>query len=698
MLQRLLSEQLASDEEAAVLSHIEECSACRDLMSRMAGSGELAGEIEQHLANHGVDETGLETVLETDLIEAEIDQIKAMLGPTDDPHMMGRLGSYEVVALIGRGSTGVVFKALDRGLNRFVAIKMLMPCFAGNGAARERFAREGRSIASVRDQHVVQVFAVSEHKGLPFIVMEYLPAGSLAQLIGKGGALQTVEVTRIGMQIATALAAAHKQGIVHRDVKPANVLLANGANRALVTDFGLARLLDEASMTHSGVISGTPQFMSPEQAQGATIDHRSDLFSLGSVLYATCTAHSPFRSETVFGVIKRVCDSEPRPIQEMNDGIDDWMCDLISKLHEKDPEHRFQSAAEVAEHLAAELAHAQSPATTPEPSREWRSAGARGSNRKDTPKTWPVAIGTVTIGVIGLLVAGLFAMQRGNDSDTVSNPTETLHVRSPNSFTIFPSGTTRLGMTYSVLKHNPALEQAFKHFNSGQYAEAIKHFEVAAEQPNLVGLAQYNIGCSFANLNQEGPAIDALRQAIEAGFSVKQQYLCDQDLDRLRESESFKELITLLDTRAEVRVLLADAQTYKVCSKYAQAEERYREILDLSPDRDDAAMNLGLMLHLQQKLDDALPWHQRTAESECYSHFGYYNIACYHALKEQTDEAFFYLQKAIEAGYIDTCYLNTDTDLDSIREDARYAALMEYAEHQRGPQIVECNTCETDQT
>lgn len=695
ILQRLLSEQLAGAEEVVALAHLEQCDRCRSSLAQLAGSGELEVEIEQHLADHRIDDQGLETVIDSDLIEAEIDHIQAMLSPTDDPQMMGRLGNYEIMALIGRGSTGIVFKALDRGLNRFVAIKMLMPCFAGNASARERFAREGRSIASVRDLHVVQVFAVSEHKGIPFIVMEYLPAGSLAQRITKEGPLQTIEVARIGMQIATALAAAHKQGIVHRDVKPANVLLASGTNRALVTDFGLARLLDEASMTHSGAISGTPQFMSPEQAQGATIDHRSDLFSLGSVLYNACTAHSAFRSETVFGVIKKVCESEPRPILEINQAIEPWMCDLIQKLHQKHPQNRFQSAAEVAEHFAAEVAHAQAPTTTSEPVRNWQAAAASEAIGSLAQKRLPATVGAVTFGVLGLIIFGLGERPKG-DSDpsvkvVISQPTQ-----SADSNVMRSEDGPTLAVTYSSFGRHSEFDKAETYFNSGQFRNAIEHFRVAAKQPELEGIAQYRIGCSLAYLKENDAAITALRQAIKAGFADEQHYLCDADLDELRNTAPFHQLLTLLSPRSEVQVLLADAETFWVCEEYAEAEERYREVLNIAPKCEDAVLNLSLMLHFQSKLDDALPWHQRTARSECYAHLGYYNIACYHALKNEPNQAFCFLRKAFDAGYDDISHLETDPDLDSIRDDARYFMLIKSAKEQACQQLAECISCEVE--
>ena len=242
-------------------------------------------------------------------------------------------------------------------------------------AARKRFEREGKSVASVAHEHVVPVFGVAEQNGNPFIVMQYVPGGSLGERIESQGSFDSADVVRIAMQIAKGLAAAHAQGIVHRDVKPGNVLLESNGHRAMVTDFGLARVADAASFTRSDTIAGTPQFMSPEQAKGDVLDERSDLFSLGSVMYAACTGRPPFRSETIFGVIKKVCESEPRPIRDINPKIEPWLVSFISRLHQKNRDNRFRSAEEVAEILSKELAHMQSPVSVAQPTREWdRSA------------------------------------------------------------------------------------------------------------------------------------------------------------------------------------------------------------------------------------------------------------------------------------------------------------------------------------
>jgi serine/threonine protein kinase len=235
----------------------------------------------------------------------------AFLRPATQPGRLGRLGHYEVLAVIGRGGMGIVFKAFDERLHRVVAIKVLAPQIATGVTAGKRFIREAQAAAAVRNDHVVDIHAVEEADGLPYLVMEYIDGLSLQQRLDRGGALELKEILRIGIQIANGLAAAHKQGLIHRDIKPANILLENGVQRVKITDFGLARAVDDASLTQSGVIAGTPLYMAPEQSRGEALDHRADLFSLGSVLYAMCTGQSPFRASNKMAVLKRISEDPP---------------------------------------------------------------------------------------------------------------------------------------------------------------------------------------------------------------------------------------------------------------------------------------------------------------------------------------------------------------------------------------------------
>src|SRR5262249_33412053 len=190
----------------------------------------------------------------------------------------------------------------------------------------------------------------------PYLVMEYIDGGNLETLLHCGQPLDVKEVLRIGMQVARGLAAAHQQGLIHRDVKPANILLENGVQRVKLTDFGLARAAEDVSLTQTGFIAGTPPYIAPAQPAPEPIATRADLFSLGSVLYELCTGRPAFRAATTVAVIRRVCDETPRSIREVNPDVPEPLCLVIDRLHAKKPTDRPASATEVADLLAGLLA------------------------------------------------------------------------------------------------------------------------------------------------------------------------------------------------------------------------------------------------------------------------------------------------------------------------------------------------------
>jgi len=273
------------------------------------------------------------------------------LSPPQQAGSIGRLGHYEVLEVLGRGGFGIVLRATDEVLKRVVAIKVLAPEMATLSPARKRFLREAQAGAAVRHENVVQVYAI-EAEPLPYIAMEYIPGETLQQRMEGTGPFPADAVVRIGIQIAKGLAAAHDTGLIHRDVKPANIILEKGIEeRVKITDFGLARTADDASVTESGIVAGTPLYMSPEQAYGEPLDHRSDLFSLGSVLYAMITGHAPFRASKAVAVLNRVCNDTPRPIQEIIPETPKWLSDVIAKLHAKKRDARYSNAYEVVEAL-----------------------------------------------------------------------------------------------------------------------------------------------------------------------------------------------------------------------------------------------------------------------------------------------------------------------------------------------------------
>jgi serine/threonine-protein kinase len=191
----------------------------------------------------------------------------AFLGPPREPGALGCLDHYDVLEVVGRGSTGVVLKARDTKLHRIVAIKALAPRLGARATARERFVREAQAAAAVRDDHVVAIHAVSEDGPVPYLVMEYISGMTLEQRLGQDKPLELKEVLRIGMQMAAGLSGAHAQGLAHRDIKPANILLENSVQRVKITDFGLAQVADSTGQTANKVLAGTPPYMSPEQTR-----------------------------------------------------------------------------------------------------------------------------------------------------------------------------------------------------------------------------------------------------------------------------------------------------------------------------------------------------------------------------------------------------------------------------------------------
>ncbi len=276
----------------------------------------------------------------------------SFLQPSQKPGSIGTLGHYEILQVLGQGAFGIVFKAFDEKLHRHVAIKAMNPQLAATSPPRKRFLREARSVAAIKHENIVQVYSVEEQP-LPYLVMEYIDGPTLQQKLDGAGPLDVAEILHLGRQMAVGLAAAHEKGLIHRDIKPGNILLESGAEQKVkITDFGLARAADDATMTRTGTIAGTPMYMAPEQALGQTLDARADLFSLGSVLYQMTSGRAPFRGATALAVLKRVIDETPRSIQDIIPEAPGWLCQIIAKLHAKRPEDRFNSAKEVADLLA----------------------------------------------------------------------------------------------------------------------------------------------------------------------------------------------------------------------------------------------------------------------------------------------------------------------------------------------------------
>ncbi|HEY1186941.1 MAG TPA: HDOD domain-containing protein [Gemmata sp.] len=258
-----------------------------------------------------------------------------------------RLGEYTLRAVLGRGAMGVVFKAFEPSLGRFVAVKMLTPESCLKPTARERFAREARACAAIHHDNVVTVYAVREASGLPYLAMEFVEGAPLDRYIERHHPLPVPQIASLGAQIASGLSAAHKKGIVHRDIKPANIILENETGAAKIADFGLARSGEDVQMSQQGAMVGTPHFMSPEQVQGQPATPLSDLFSLGGVLYSLCTGKPPFAGKALMAILYAVCSTAPIPPRRLRPDLPQWLEDVVLRLLDKNPARRFPSAAEL---------------------------------------------------------------------------------------------------------------------------------------------------------------------------------------------------------------------------------------------------------------------------------------------------------------------------------------------------------------
>jgi serine/threonine protein kinase len=353
--------------DAELAAHLGDCPACQAQLESLAGgSGWVTARAKAHAASTPTTSASLHQAMRALESRSEVAGPEVLspvkldfLQLSDQPGVLGRFGPYEVIAHVASGGMGIVLKARDPALNRIVALKILPPVLAANSLARARFIREARAAAAVVHDHVVPIYAVDEFAGLPYLVMQFVQGRTLSERIRAQGPLRLEEILRIGAQTAAGLAAAHAQGLIHRDVKPGNILLENSVERVKITDFGLARATDDSSLTREGYIAGTPEYMSPEQARNEPVDQRADLFSFGCVLYEMATGVSPFRAEKPLVAMRRVCDEEPPPAHLLIPKIPEWLGQFIGRLMAKTASSRPQTAAKVAAQLEWWLAQSQ---------------------------------------------------------------------------------------------------------------------------------------------------------------------------------------------------------------------------------------------------------------------------------------------------------------------------------------------------
>jgi len=340
--------------------------------------------------------------------------------------MIGRqLGNYKIVGELGRGGMAVVYRAYQASLNRYVAIKVLPPHLGFDQEFVERFQREALAAAQLRHPNIVVIHDVGHEQGIYFIVMELLEGRTLKEIIEGEGELPVEQATRIVEQVAGALDYAHRRGFVHRDVKPANIFVGDDGHTTL-TDFGIAKAASEAQqLTRTGMLMGTPEYMSPEQAEGVEVDYRTDLYALGVVLYLMLVGQVPFRGTTPHAILHSVIYEPPPPLRRIRPDLSPGIEAVVLKAIDKQPERRYQSGAELVEALR------KAPATRARrlvvPANEGRPPSPKGqpTDRADGRKPMLWILAAIAVVLCGLSVVLAIILMGGGDPDQTPLPPTT---------------------------------------------------------------------------------------------------------------------------------------------------------------------------------------------------------------------------------------------------------------------------------
>lgn len=349
--------------------------------------------------------------------------------------MIGRkLGNYEIVEELGRGGMAVVYRAYQPSLNRHVAIKVLAPQLSFDQQFVERFQREARAAAKLRHPNIVVIHDVARQQDTYYIVMEMLEGRTLKQLIEDKGSLPPERAARIVEQVAGALDYAHEQGFVHRDIKPANIFVGKNDHTTL-TDFGIAKAASETQhLTRTGMLIGTPEYMSPEQAEGGAVDYRTDLYALGIVLYQMLAGRAPFQSTTPHATLHAVIYEPPPPLRQLRPDLSPAIESVVMRSINKQPAQRFQSGSEMVAALKASLAGRPAVAVQAPP----QSTQTLSAQRR-SPVAWIVA--ALALILVIVLAAAFLLLGGDGEQGTPTTAATSIVIRDTPAVTVGATAT-----------------------------------------------------------------------------------------------------------------------------------------------------------------------------------------------------------------------------------------------------------------
>ena len=409
-------------------------------------------------------------------------------------------GRYQILALLGEGGMGAVYKAHDIELERLVALKVIRPELTTNPDILRRFKQELILARQVTHRNVIRIFDLGQADGFKFITMEYLEGEDLRAVLKKKGKLPPDEAARILLQICRALEVAHGEGVIHRDLKPQNIMLdANG--RAYVMDFGIARSAYLPGMTQTGALIGTPEYMSPEQGKGEKLDERSDLFSLGVIFYELVTGQSPFYSETPLATLWKRMQEKAKPLCEVDPAIPKPLSDIVAKAMEIEPADRFATAGEMAQQLELWLGPSSGTSViyvpTPHKRAYWK---------------W------VSAGLAGLLVIGAVAFRFANTKPKAAHAPISVLVADFTNHTGDPIFNDTLEPMFNVALEGASFVNAFSRGDARKLAQQLPHpTDKLDEQPARLVAVNQGVGAVITGeLSRRGDKYSISATALDA--------------------------------------------------------------------------------------------------------------------------------------------------------------------------------------
>ncbi len=565
---------------------------------------------------------------------------------------MKKIGKYEIISILGKGAMGIVYKALDPDIDRKVAIKTirfdLTSETTDNEEIMQRFIREAQAAGRLSHPNIITIFDVGREKDLTYIVMQFIEGPSLQRLIAQSEKFTIQEITRIMDQVCSALDYAHQHGIIHRDIKPGNILLDNN-RKPFICDFGVARV-DTSTLTQSGTAVGTPSYMSPEQVMGKKVDKRSDIFSLGCILYEFLTGRRPFEAESITTVIYKIINEEPPSLSEVKKGLPAGFEKIIGKALAKDPNQRYQDCNQLAADLR-NLDKLSDKTIAIAPTREAPVIPAKEEEVEEKKKSRLGLILGLSIPAFLILVAGgaYFYNEQTGNLPFVTQMVQRITGEEVST----PSGSQPL----AALTIEEKLNKARESLDKGDFAEAIRLAEaVRAEDPGNIVAQDYlekakrqRDEASSAQIQpgqkEETPPspdpkeavtdpkilkLNSIKQSFESGKFDETAKLAKEFLAENPGDLTAQDYLNKADTQIMIAKILSTGINYYQQQRFAQCKQEMEKIFKLEKGHKEARRYYNLAdqaifeAGATREIKDIIEQLRKAEEAEELEVFDYY--------------------------------------------------------------------------